>query len=169
MTDPVAPLSEDLGPARGAGASELDLLRIVCAVAWCDGEFSDEEHHLLRQLVERYLMPPDGEGPSPGAVEQIASRASSLELLDTLPAALSSPEDRRLALKLAYLMVRVGRAPGDPQPINPSEKQAYRRLIAALGLADEEVQATEWAAEEELRAHRGGLLGFLRQRFAGLA
>ena len=149
-------------------ASDLDLLRLVCAVAWCDGDFSDDERRLLSRLVARYLSPPDGTGPSPAAVDGIASQAASLELLDTLPQALQTPEDRQLAVKLAYMMVRVGRAPGDVQPINPQEKQAYRRLVDGLGLSEDELKAIEWAGEQELRAHSGGLLALLRQRFGGL-
>jgi len=168
MLDPNAPLPGDREPAQGLGASELNLLRIVCAVGWCDGDFSDDERRLLSRLVARYLSPPDGAGPSPAAVEVIASRAASLELLDTLAQALQSPEDRQLAVKLAYMMVRVGRAPGDVQPINPHEKQAYRRLIDGLGLGEDELKASEWAGEQELRAHSGGLLALLRQRFGGV-
>jgi hypothetical protein len=168
MLDSHAPLPGDLDPARGPGASELDLLRIVCAVAWCDGDFSDDERLLLSRLVARYLSPPDGAGPSPEAVDVIASRAASLELLDTLPKALQTPEDRQLAVKLAYMMVRVGRAPGDVQAINPQEKRAYRRLVDGLYLSEDELKACEWAGEQELRAHSGGLLGLLRQRCGGL-
>ncbi len=168
MSDSPLPLPEDLASATGDGARELDLLRIICAVAWCDGDFSDEERRLLGRLVARYLSPPDGEGPSNEAVAMIASRAASLKLLDTLPRGLATPEDRSLALKLAYMMVRVGRAPGDREAINPSEKGAYRRLVEALALPDEDVRATEWAAEEELGQHSGGLIDLLRQRFAGL-
>jgi hypothetical protein len=149
-------------------ASDLDLLRLVCAVAWCDGDFSDDERRLLSRLVARYLSPPDGTGPSPAAVDGIASQAASLELLDTLPQALQTPEDRQLAVKLAYMMVRVGRAPGDGQAINPQEKQAYRRLVDGLGLSEDELKAIEWAGEQELRAHSGGLPALLRQRFGGL-
>lgn len=168
MSDSSAPLPEDTGSAVGAGASELDLLRIVCAVAWCDGEFSDDEQRLLAELVARYLSPADGLGPSPRAVEMIASRSASLELLDTLPRQLPSAEDRQLAVKLAYMMVRVSRRPGDTAAINPREKQAYRRLVEAAGLASAEVEATEWAAETELRNLSGGVLGLLRRAFAGL-
>lgn len=169
MIDPHAPLPEDLAPASGAGGEELNLLRIVCAVAWCDGDFSDDEQRLLGKVVARYLTPADGEGPSTEAVEMIASRAASLELLDSLPRALPSPEDRQLALKLAFMMICAGRAPGDHEAINPREKEAYRRLVEAVGLPEEEVEATEWAARRELAEHHGGLLGLLRQRFGAVS
>lgn len=168
MSDPHAPLPEDTAAAVGVGAAQLDLLRIVCAVAWCDGEFSDEEQRLLADLVARYLSPADGEGPSAEAVEMIASRSASLELLEALPRQLPSAEDRQLAVKLAYMMVRVSRRPGDTADINPREKQAYRRLVEASGLASGEVEATEWAADAELRNLSGGVLGLLRRAFAGL-
>ncbi|MFN9618511.1 MAG: hypothetical protein ACK55X_02200 [Synechococcaceae cyanobacterium] len=168
MIDPHAPLPEDLVPASGTGAEELNLLRIVCTVAWCDGEFSDDEQRLLGKVVARYLTPADGEGPSTEAVEMIASRAASLDLLDTLPRALESLEDRQLALKLAFMMICAGRAPGDHEAINPREKAAYRRLVEAVNLPQEEVEATEWAARQELSEHRGGLLGLLRQRFGAV-
>lgn len=167
-SDPHNALPEDLAPASGPGAEELDLLRLVCAVAWCDGDFSAEEQRLLAKLVARYLTPPDGEGPSSEAVEIIAARAAAPELIETLAHALPSPEDRQLALKLAFMMVLVGRAPGDREAINPREKATYRQLVEALALPEDEVEATEWAGRQELQAHRGGWLDLLRQRFGGL-
>ncbi|MFM7265749.1 MAG: hypothetical protein ACKOZW_09230 [Cyanobium sp.] len=167
-SDPHDPLPEDLTPASGPGAEELDLLRLVCAVAWCDGDFSADEQRLLGKLVARYLTPFDGAGPSSEAVQIIAARAAAPELLDTLAHALPSPEDRQLALKLAFIMVLVGRAPGDREAINPREKQTYRRLVEALALPNEEVEATEWAARRELQEHRGGWLDLLRQSIGGL-
>lgn len=167
-SDPHDPLPEDLTPSSGPGAEELDLLRLVCAVAWCDGDFSAEEQRLLAKLVARYLTPPDGEGPSSEAVEIIAARAAAPELIETLAHALPSPEDRQLALKLAFMMVLVGRAPGDREAINPREKATYRQLVEALALPEDEVEATEWAGRQELQAHRGGWLDLLRQRFGGL-
>ena len=143
-------------------------MRLVCAVAWCDGDFSTEEQRLLGKLVARYLSPPGGDGPSDEAVEIIAARAAAPELLDTLVHALPSAEDRQLALKLAFMMVLVGRAPGDRDAINPREKEAYRRVVEAVALPDVEVEATEWAARRELEEHRGGWLELLRQSFSGL-
>jgi hypothetical protein len=168
MSDPHAFPPEETAGALPAGGAELPLLRIVCAVAWCDGEFSDGEQRLLNDLVARYLSPVDGEAPSAQVVERIASRSASLELLDTLPQLLPSPEDRQLAVKLAYMMVRVSRGPGDTADINPREKQAYRRLVEAAGLEPGEVEATEWAAESELKQLSGGVLGLFRRAFAGL-
>ncbi len=166
---PHAPLPEDTAASVGPGAVQLDLLRIVCAVAWCDGDFSDEEQRLLAEIVARYLSPADGAGPSPQAVELIASRSAAPELIETLTHQLASAEDRRLAVKLAYMMVRVSGRPGDSSAINQREKHAYRRLVEAAGLDAREVEATEWAAEAELNSLDGGLLGLLRRSFGNLA
>jgi len=149
-------------------SGNLDLLRILCCVAWSDGEFSAEERQLLAQLVERYIMA-DGGVPLPAEAAQVlAERALQPEELDALIPRLRSEEDRQLALKLDYMMVRVGRRPGDESSINPLEKAAYRRLVEGLGLGEADIAEAEWAAELELEA-QSGLQGFLSRHFGFLA
>ena len=46
---------------------------------------------------------------------------------------------------------------GDDAPVNPAEKQAYRRLLEALNLPDAEVAEAEWAARRELEQKRSML------------
>ena len=120
-------------------AGNLDLLRILCCVAWSDGEFSAEERELLEDLVERYIVT-DGGVPLPAeAAEVLAEQSLQPEALDTLIPRLRSEEDRQLALKLGYMMNRVGRRPRDITSINPLEKLekvAYRRLVEGLGLGE---------------------------------
>ena len=48
-------------------------------------------------------------------------------------------------------MAGVSRNPGDQQDINPKERSAYRELVAALDLKDEELSEIEWAAIAELK------------------
>ncbi len=149
-------------------AGNLDLLRILCCVAWSDGEFSEEERELLARLVERYLVA-DGSVPLPAeAAEVLADRTLQPEALDVLIPRLRSEEDRQLALKLAYMMIRVGRRPGDTSSINPLEKVAYRRLVEGLGLGEADITEAEWSAELDLQA-QSGLRGFLAQHFGFLA
>lgn len=148
-------------------AGNLDLLRILCCVAWSDGEFSAEEQELLRDLVERYLVT-DGGVPLPvEAAEVLAGQSLQPEALDALIPRLRSEEDRQLALKLGYMMIRVGRRPGDESSINPMEKVAYRRLVEGLGLGEADIEEVEWAAELDLKA-KNGLYGFLSSHFGFL-
>ena len=78
-----------------------------------------------------------------------------------------SGEDRALALKLSYMMAKVGQRPQDSSPINPAEKALYRQLVEALGLSESEVTETEWAAEQELSSGKG-VWAALGAAFAGL-
>lgn len=149
-------------------AANLDLLRILCCVAWSDGEFSAEERELLARLVERYLVDDDGMPVPPEAVEALAERALQPEALDVLIPRLRTEEDRRLALKLGYMMIRASQQPGDESSINPLEKVAYRRLVEGLGLGEADVEEAEWAAEHDLEAG-SGLRGFLSRHFGFLA
>lgn len=140
--------------AAGQGAQERDrdLLNILSCVAWSDGELSAEEKDLLVQL---------------GADEVAASEAHGLETLDALIPRLDSDDDRQLAVKLAYQVIRISRRPGETSSINAQEKVAYRRLIDGLGLEETQIQEAEWAAEQDLAGHTS-LLGFLASRFQGL-
>jgi hypothetical protein len=145
----------------------LDLLRILCCVAWSDGEFSAEERELLGRLVERYIVADGGVPLSADAAEALAERTLQPEALDALIPRLRTEEDRQLALKLGYMMMRVGQRPGDTSSINPLEKVAYRRLVEGLGLGEADIAEAEWAAELDLEA-QSGLRGFLSRHFGFL-
>ena len=147
---------------------ELDLLRILCCVAWSDGEFSPQERQLLARLVERYFLPGPGQPTGAETVEALAAEAMRPELLEVLVPGLATAEDRLLALKLAYQMMRVGPRTGEESGIQPQEKVIYRKLVESLGLSEAEIRETEWAAEQELKP-AGGLRGILTSRFGWLA
>ena len=154
---------------RPLAPEEVSLLRILCCVAWCDGDVSPQEKELLGRLVLRYFSP---EGSSASLEdlrgwEALLAEVLPVDALDELIPRLASPEDRLLALKLAYMVIRVDRRPGDDSSINPQEKVAYRRLVQGLGLDDAEIREIEWAAEQEL-ASPTTLLGIFRKRFGGL-
>lgn len=156
-------------PADRPADADLDLLRILCCVAWADGDFSPEEQDLLDRLIQRYGIAEGPEGNASVAAGVLAASPESVEALDRLVPRLSSAEERQLAVKLAYMMMRLGsRGEGD-SGINAREKAAYRRLVEAIALPESEIQEAEWAGEQELSAHNSGLLGLLRSRFAWLA
>ena len=155
-------------PSDLPAADDLDLLRILCCVAWADGEFSPEEKGLLDRLVDRYVIGSGkDEGTAEVAAEVLAASPEPLEALDALLPRLTGQDDRQLVVKLAYMMIRVGGRLGEESGINAREKVAYRRVVDAVGLPDSEIEEAEWAGEEELARH-GGLLGVLRSRFSWL-
>ena len=51
-------------------------------------------------------------------------------------------------------MAGVSRNPDDSEDINPDERRAYRALLAALNLSDDELNEIEWSAQQELKQGR---------------
>ena len=154
-------------PSDSISAGDLDLLRLLCCVAWCDGEVSPEERRLLEVLARRYFMADVSQSEAADTVAEMVSGAMGVEVIDELAPRFSTHDDKQLALKLAYMVIRVGRNVGDTSLINDREKLAYRRLVEGLGLSESEVQETEWAADQELKKHTS-LFAVLASRFAAL-
>jgi uncharacterized tellurite resistance protein B-like protein len=159
--------SSDPASSGSAVDPDLVLLRLLCCIAWSDGEVSGKERDLLERLASGVLL---GERPDVDAVSEVSALvAESLDLpaLDALIPLIQGHDQKQLALKLAYMVIRVSREPGESSSINAREKVAYRRLVEGLGLSDGEVQEAEWAAEQDLRQHNS-LWSLLASRFAGL-
>ncbi|WP_216900395.1 TerB family tellurite resistance protein [Synechococcus sp. CCY 9618] len=153
-------------PAAALSQEQAALLRIVCTVAWADGECSGGERKLLAELVARHVhgdtLAPLGEA----ALEGVLAERLPVAALADLVGQLGSGDDRELALKLSYMMVRVGRRSPEESSINSQERVAYRRLVELLGLDDGRIREIEWAAEADLpRKH--GLAQLLEELTAG--
>lgn len=146
-----------MDPAADASRAALErlttaqraLLRIGCWVAWADGDFAAEERVLLERLAGRLLVESSGEA----AAE--AARALAAETVDGLDPArlvadLTNRDDRQMAVKLAVMLLAVQRHSAEEAPINPAERQAYRRLLELLELPEQEVEEAEWAARRDL-------------------
>jgi uncharacterized tellurite resistance protein B-like protein len=140
---------------------QLDLLRIVCCVAWADGDVSAQEKRLLEKLVAQYFSKTPEADPTEEAASQLAAWSTGDGTLEAAIQRLDQEEDRLLALKLANMMARVSQRPEDSAPINPQEKALYRRLVDGLGLSEAQVREAEWAAEQDLSSGQGvwALLG----------
>ena len=150
----------ELTPAQAA------LLRIVCTVAWADGECSSAERELLAELVASHLHGDSFSGLGEAELEAFLAERLPVAGLDALVAQLSGSDARQLALKLSYMMVRVGRrSPAEPS-INAQERMAYRHLVELLGLEDTKIQEIEWAAEADL-PKKQGLAQLLAELTAG--
>jgi hypothetical protein len=128
-------------PLAGLSPSQQAQLRLVCWVACVDGVFAEEERELLSRLASRLL---------PGVDPSDAVAASSTDL-EQLVAQLGGHAQRLALVKLAFEMVCSSQDPGDNSPINAAERGAYRRLLEALALPEEEVKEAEWAARQALQ------------------
>ena len=147
-------------------AAQAALLRIVCTVAWADGECSSAERELLADLVARHLHGDSFSGLGETELEAFLAERLPVAGIDALVAQLSGSDARHLALKLSYMMARVGRrSPAEPS-INAQERLAYRHLVELLGLDDARIQEIEWAAEADL-PKKQGLAQLLAELTAG--
>jgi hypothetical protein len=146
--------------------TQTALLRIVCTVAWSDGECSRAERELLAEQVATQLQghSPDSLGDT--QLEAFLAERLTVAGLDDLVAQLPASDDRQLALKLSYMMVRVGRRSPAESSINAQERVAYRHLVELLGLAEARIQEIEWAAEADL-PKKEGLAQLLAELTAG--
>ncbi|MEB3235356.1 MAG: hypothetical protein VKM98_08000 [Cyanobacteriota bacterium] len=141
---PAAKPLESLSPQQRA------LLQIVCWVAWADGDFAQQERELLETLVARLLQLDAADPAAQEAVRGLAVEPMAEVDLAALVAVLDDSDERRLAVKLALQMVSISQGPEDAAAINAAEKQAYRRLMEALALSEDDIRESEWAARQEL-------------------
>ena len=141
-------------PLDALTPSQRALLRIVCWVAWADGDFALEERALLERLVARLLLGDGDQAQAEATVRELAINQLQPVDLEALVAALDGADARQLVVKLALQMVSVSQGADETNPINAAEKQAYRRLVEAVALPEAELQEAEWAARQELEQKR---------------
>lgn len=147
--------------------NEQNLFQIVCSVAWSDGEFSPEERDLLSRLIRQYSTAVDPAEEGVEGLHRLSSGPLRAEEWEQLVHSLGSEEDRELALKLSYMMIRISAGHTGRSGINRQEKIAYRRLVDLLALPLAKVEEIEWAAEAEL-SRTSGILDVLASRFRSL-
>jgi uncharacterized membrane protein YebE (DUF533 family) len=157
--------------------SHCNILQILCAVAWADGDLSEEETNVLIEQFKTDL-PVDPEpiaymednmtlyvpfSTNPLVYEQIEARIKAenafkeilnnykynpVSLKDLVPR-LDSIEDRYLAVKLAYMVIKA--SPDDEgNLICREEKAVYRQLVELLKLDNDTVTKIEMEASQEL-------------------
>ena len=139
-------------PSPDAGRErQLDLLQVVCCVAWADGSVDGRERQLLERIVDQ-LAAEEGEREE---ARKLASWMQKPELMDEVIPRIRAHGDGALAVKLAQMMALASQGPSDDLPISPGERVAYRRLVEGLQLDATTVDEAEWAARQELASGHG--------------
>lgn len=126
---------------------QMNLLRIVAAMAWADGHLAAEEVDVMLDRLSRVFA---------ANVEQRQILQQELRdyLMQHLPLSelvsrLQSDAERVLVLHLGYEVIRCSaRIPGE-DTINAEEAAAYQNLVQLLGLSPEVVQQVESAVEAQ--------------------
>lgn len=157
--------------------SHLNILRVVSAIAWADGNLTEEEANILIHEFNADLPPNPNPllyleetppffsslGQNATISEQLSERITAeLALneiiveykynpipLQILVDKLITEEDRCLALKLAYMVIKA--SPNDAgELISLEEKKAYRQLVDLLNLKENLVKEIELQASQDL-------------------
>ena len=144
-------------------SSSITLLQLIQEVAYSDGSMSQEEEELIMSLIDSYGLQEDRdalknrlvEGYSSPSSHQSVARGSAQRierdvLLNRL-SALTTKEERDLAIKLAYLTAMVSRDRGDLTHSSTQEFELFQTIADAVQCPEERVRAIQWAADEELK------------------
>jgi len=125
---------------------QMDILRVVTAMAWSDGELEPDEVTLMLEQFAQLFAPSSDEQRS--LIKELrAYLDQNIPLEDTLKR-LGSMEDRRLILRLSYQVIQASRRQPNEPKINLDEAAAYQNLIKLLDLRPSEVAEIEAEAAE---------------------
>lgn len=135
-------------PPPGISPQRMTLLRVVCSMAWSDGELSTQELELMISEFSKLFAQDEAEEHH--LRQELREYVTQNIPLEELVPKIKSEDDRELVLKLSYMVIRASRRhPGEPL-INPEEKAAYRRLMELLALPEDTITKVERLADEEL-------------------
>ncbi len=128
------------------------LLEIARCIALSDGTISEEEERMLKELPERLYL--EEASSEKAASVDLVNRPRTQQSLTELGKSLTNHNDQCAAVRVACLVAGVSRNLGDDTDINAKERVAYRELIEALQVSDEELSEIQWAAQKELQQKR---------------
>jgi hypothetical protein len=138
---------------------QMDMLRVVTAMAWADGELEpDEEIVILNELT--HLFAPDIDQQRSLVTELKAYLNQNLPLEDSLHH-IRRKEDRQLILRLSYQVIQASRRKADEPMINLEEAAQYQKLVQLLDLPPAEVEAIEAEVTENM-----GIKGIAAELYA---
>ncbi|PSB29469.1 TerB family tellurite resistance protein [Stenomitos frigidus] len=132
---------------------QMNLLRIVAAMAWSDGHLAAEEVTLMLERLSRIFS-------TNAAQQKVLQQEMREYLMQHLPLSelvskLESDAERALVLRLGYEVICCSaRTPSEPT-INAEEAAAYQTLVQLLGLSPETVRQIEAAVAAEVNAPKG--------------
>lgn len=137
-----------LGEAPSIGDRELKMIRIVAAMAWCDGNLAPEEEEvILSRLSRQFATDPQQQQELRQELKNYL--AQDADIANLIPE-LNSTEERELVLKLSYEVISSSsRTPNEPS-INEEEAAAYKYLVQLLDLPPEVVRRLEAEVDEEM-------------------
>lgn len=128
-------------PPPSINPHQMNMLRIVAAMAWSDGELSTTEVDVMLDRFSELFA--QEEQQRDALKSELRDYMMQNIPLEELTPHLQSQEERELVLHLGYeVIASSSRSPSEPK-INPEEAQAYQKLKQLLDLPPEVVQRVE--------------------------
>lgn len=127
---------------------QMNLLRIVLALAWADGNLAKEEADvMLTNFSQVFATNPQGQE----SVKQELQGYLVQDLpLEELVPQLSTQAEKEFVLRLGYEVISSSALTPDEDLINQDEQAIYQKLVALLELPDDTVQRIEQSAQTAL-------------------
>ncbi len=132
---------------------QMNLLRVVTAMAWADGELAAEEVDIMLDRFSR-LFAGSSEQQNNVKEELRDYMMQNIPLEELIPKLATQPE-RELVLQLGYEVIASSSRTPDEAKINAEEAQAYQKLVSLLNLPGDVVQRIEAEAEKSLQNDEG--------------
>jgi len=120
---------------------QMDILRVVTAMAWSDGELEPDEITVMLEQFAQLFATNDEDRRS--LVQELRAYLDQNLPLDECLKRLRRQEDKQLVLRLSYQVIQASRRTPDEPMINLDEAVAYQKLVKLLDLPAANVEAIE--------------------------
>ncbi len=153
-------------PPPPIAPKQMNLLRVVAAMAWADGHLADEE---IEVMLDRFSQLFGSNSDRQLSLKQELREylVQNLPLEEVVPQ-LTSDADKELVLELAYETIASSARTPDEAAINADESAAYTKLVSLLGLAPDVVERIESHIQQTGQS-KGDLIEFLAQKLSEAA
>ncbi|WNZ26813.1 TerB family tellurite resistance protein [Leptolyngbya sp. NK1-12] len=139
---------------------QMNLLRVVTAMAWADGGLATEE---VDVMLDRFSSIFAADAPQQQMLRQELQDYMMQNIpLEELTPKLQSTEEKELVLWLGYEVICSSARSPEEENINEEEEAAYRKLVELLDLPAETVERIQ--AEVEASHESGSLIDNLTRK-----
>ncbi|MDJ1179372.1 TerB family tellurite resistance protein [Roseofilum sp. BLCC_M91] len=128
---------------------QMNVLRVVTAMAWSDGELATEEVDVMLDRFSKLFAPGNSTQQEELKQELRDYMMQNLPLEELIPK-LETVEERKIALKLGYQVIASSARTPDEELINAEEEEAYKKLVQLVKLPPEEVASIAQEAAVEI-------------------
>lgn len=120
---------------------QMNLLRVVTAMAWADGGLATEE---VETMLDRFSGIFAIDAPQQEMLRQELQDYMMQNIpLEELTPKLQTTEEKEIVLRLGYEVIRSSARTPEEDRINEEEAAAYQKLVSLLNLPEATVQQIE--------------------------